>query len=345
MLGLVWASRVPRYYWVATPNSLSLPPEAASVGLAGALVGGDPGVAASFFNPATLAGLTQTEAALSYGPWQKGFSPGSSHSWAGACLPAGRFAIGIDASLTPRGEQSVYDRYGRPVGRFVPRDATIGARAAVALAGQCSAGLGLKLFTTNATENYRMWPLQTYPLRAAAFAPLLDVGVRWVPHPRVGLGLSLCDAGSNIAYALDSLEAPVRDATAPPPWTMRLGGRLRIIELEPMRLDLYGQVNRSGSDGWVSESPQGDLRKVHRETIYSVAVDALAGKALAVRFGYLGYSTSGHYGLTFGMGLWLADLLRVDFGLDTETKVDAWPTNDWRLSLTSCRLDRLLLRD
>jgi hypothetical protein len=344
-LGVAWANPIPDYYYVETPSTLSLPPEAASVALAGALVGADPGVAASFFNPATLAGLTQTEVAVSYGPWQTDSSPDNSHTWVGACFPTGRFAAGVDAALTPRGEQSIYSRYGKPIGRFVARDATVGASAALALTGQWSAGLGLKLFASNATENYRMWPLESYPLRATALAPLLDVGVRWAPHPRIGLGLSLCDAGPGIAYSLDSLQAPVSRAAAPPPWTMRLGGRFRLAEAAPVRVDLLGQVSRTGSNGWVSESPEGDLRAVCRETIYSFAVDALAGKALALRLGYLNYAASGRYDLALGMGLRLADLLRVDLVLDTETPFGAKPASDWRLGLTSYGLDRLWHRD
>jgi hypothetical protein len=345
VLGLGRADGLPRYYRISTPNSLSLLPDAASVALAGALAGAGPGIAASVINPAASAGLKQTEIALSYGPWLADAAPGRSHTWIGACLPAGRFAVGIAASLTPRGDHSVYDRYGRFIDRFAARDATVGAGAAFALTGQLSAGLGLKLYASNATENYRMWPLEAYPLRATALAPLLDVGVRWDPHPRVELGLSLCDAGPDIDYTLDSLEAPVRRAVAAAPWTTRLGGRIRIVGAEPIRLDLLGQVSRTGPNGRISESPEGNLRAVRRETVCSVAVDALAGKIFAVRLGYLDYTNSGRRGLALGTGFWLADLLRIDLSLNTETQAGAWPTSDWCLSLTSYRLERLWHQD
>ena len=61
-LGPAWANPVAtNIFYVDTPRSLSQPPDAAALALAGALAGASPGVAASFYNPAALAGLTETE--------------------------------------------------------------------------------------------------------------------------------------------------------------------------------------------------------------------------------------------------------------------------------------------
>jgi hypothetical protein len=345
VLSIAWANPIPDYYYVETPSSLSLPPEAASVALTGALAGADPGIAAAFFNPATLAGLTRNEATASYGPWQTESSPYNSHTWLGAYFPAGRFAVGIDASLTPRGSWPLYNRHGWPSGYFAARDATVGSRAAFPLAEQWSVGLGLKLFMSNATENRPMWPFPTYPLRATAVAPLLDLGVRWTPDPRIGLGLSVCDAGPNIPYAVDSAGPRANDATAPPPWTVRLGARLRMIDLNPVRVDLLGQISRTGSEGWEGVGLLTDLLEAARPRIHSIAVDALAWKTIAVRFGYLDDATLDKYGWTFGMGLLMADLLRIDFSIDAVTHTAAKPSRDWRLSATWLNLARLWRRE
>jgi hypothetical protein len=340
-LGLAWANPVPDYYYyVVTPQSLSLPPDAASVALADALAGAGPSVAASFFNPATLDGLSQTEIAASEGPVQNGLWPSKSTAWAGAGIPVGRFTIGVDASLTQRGGWAV-DEHGTYLGNSHARDATLGARAALSPRDHWSVGVGLKLYMSNETEDFPMWQYPTFPDEAFALAPLVAAGVRWTPHPRVGLGLSLCDAGPEIRYAADSLRS-FDGTSAPSPWTTRLGGRVRVVDLEPVQVDVLAQVGGSWTEKWLANrwATPAPSRSISR----SIAADALLWKTISLRLGYLDDPTSDRCGVTLGIGFWMADLLRLDFGTDALTYNYPSPNHDWRLSFTAYDLARLWCR-
>jgi hypothetical protein len=200
---------------------------------------------------------------------------------------------------------------------------------------------------SNATEHY---PIAPYPnLSLAAYAPLLDAGVRWTPNQRMGFGLSLCDAGPAIRYAADSWP-PDHDSTVPPPWTTRLGGRVRVVDLEPVQVDLLAEVSGSWTEKCMVVEFLGASRSLFFSTSRSIAMDALLWKTLSLRLGYLDDPASDRYGLTFGLGFRLRDLLRLDLGTDELTYHSSpnyypYHNRDWRLSIASSNLVGLWRRE
>ena len=346
-LGLVWANPIVDDYYLDTPQSLSLPPEAASVALAGALAGAGPGVAAAFYNPAALAGLPRTEAAASWGPWGTELWPGMSHAWAGFGFPAGkRLCVGIDASFTPRGEVEMIDEHGEYVGSLLMLDATLGSRAALALGEHCGVGAGLKLFLANSAgfpyqHGQLSWPMP--PGEATATSILADAGVLWTPSRRGGLGLSLCNAGPDIHYAAPDIRA---NWTAVPPWTVRLGGRLRMVEFGATSVDLLAQVDGSVAPhrDWVM--PEHESHSFMYRTARAIALDGLFWNFLSLRLGYMDGPTNDRYGVTAGIGLRLWDVLRIDLASDalTYTYMPRRTGIDWRLSIASSNLAGLWRR-
>jgi hypothetical protein len=314
-----------------TPKSLSIAPEAVSVALAGAMAGSGPGLAAACYNPAALAGLDRIEAAGSGGPWQTGLHANrdDGSDWAGFAVPVREWlAVGIDAAIARRDEWVVTNDSGHFWGFLVVRDLAVGARAAAKLGEHWAAGVGARMFSSNAPEESPYWDWWRFPIRASTTTLLADAGVHWRPKNTLGFGLSLCNAGPDIAYA-DAAHADLGLLTRAP-WTLRLGGCWQLPELGPMRARLLAQAGvplvpqRFGG-------PPDDVAAFARRMAGAVAAEATMWNTVSLRIGYVADQSADRYGITAGLGVRVFDLVSIDLATDAPTY--RYASRDWRLSV------------
>lgn len=321
------------------PPLLRAAPGPLQLSLGGVVADPAAGVVGASTNPAALTGLEHPEVALVGGRWETGDWPEGSLWWAAFGAPVGgRFTLGADLTAAYRGETSVVNEHGEPAGQMLVLDAALAGRAAYAINENWSAGLALRGFVSNLPENYDWlgWPRDD----VLALDLLADAGIRWTPSRQLGLGLSLGNAGPNIQYR--STTADWVYATAAAPWTVRLGGRFRAVELWPVRIEvLAGLATLLVGDEWsVRDEPA--LSRVYYSTARDMTLEAVFWEALYVRAGYINDPTTDRRGLCWGAGVGYRGILRFDLGSDAAAS--RYGSRDWSLGLTVSDPKALLRR-
>jgi hypothetical protein len=287
------------------------------------------GVVGASVNPAALAGLKHPEVALVGGRWETGDWPDGSLWWAAFGAPVGkRLTIGADLTAAYRGETNVVNRHEEPVGTMPVLDAALAGRAAYAIDDDWSAGLALRGFLSNLPENYDwMGPPRDDVL---ALGLLADAGVRWTPNRRLGVGLSLGNAGSDIEYRSTTSDWVYLTAAAP--WTVRLGGRWRAVELWPVRIDvLAGLSTLLVGDEW-STGAEPLLADAWYSTARDLTVEVVLWDAIYLRAGHINDPTTDRRGLCWGAGVGYRGILRFDLGSDAAAS--EYGSRDWSLGVT-----------
>jgi hypothetical protein len=326
LCGLALANPV---YVEAPPLLLRAAPGPLQLSLGGVVADPAAGVVGASLNPAALTGLEHAELALVGGRWEAGDWPDGSLWWAAFGTPVGeRFTLGADLTAAYRGETSVVNEHGEPAGQMFVLDAALAGRAAYSINESWGAGLAIRGFLSNLPENYD-W-LGSPRDDVLALGLLADAGVRWTPSRRLGLGLSLGNAGPNVEYR--STTSDWVYVTAAAPWTVRLGGRFQAVELWPVRIDvLAGLATLLVDDEWSAQAEPA-MSWAYYSTARDLTVEVVLWEALYVRAGYINDPTTDRRGLCWGAGVGYRGILRFDLGSDAAAS--EYGSRDWSLGVT-----------
>lgn len=205
---------------VAQEGALFLlaPIGARAVGMGQAVSASDLGSEAIWWNPAGLARLTRTEAAVNYS--KTVIATGSAVD---VVVPAGRAGVVAAAVyLFDPGQQSVTDLNGATVGSINPRSVVIAASYAATFGSRLNAGVTYK-HVEDRLDCSGSCTVPSYAVSTTAF----DFGMQMMPDSAKRLTLAF--AVTNLGFRLQVIDAPQAD---PLPTRLHLAAQYTIPAVE-----------------------------------------------------------------------------------------------------------------
>jgi hypothetical protein len=221
--------------------SLSIWPTARQASLAGVSVVATPPVEAGLSNPGALAFMRVFGLEVSYGPWLPGLWQGMNRASASVGFTPRELGIPAPAlvwilngvyqlSFTNMslGELDVINEHGDFLGRYTPREYTLGSSYSFRFGDRVGAGLTLKRAVSDVAPGWAWAVMPEYGIAGdAGFAVvnLLDLGVLYRPSRRLEAGLSIVNVKwwSHVYPIYEAAERPT-------PTQLRLGCSLVPID-------------------------------------------------------------------------------------------------------------------
>ena len=296
----------------ATPESraavlfLLIEPGARAIGMGESYVAIADDATATYFNPAALAGQTDSKINFTHSKWLPGLADDLSYEFLAYSTPVtGWGNIGFNVSLLNLGEQTRTDERGNEQGTFRSYDMAISAAYGAEISKNASAGIGLKFIRSNLADQ----GAGIERGRGVGNSFAADFGFLYSVTSDMKVGAALRNLGPKIVY-IDASQAD------PLPQHIVLGLSYELMDTQYhdalLSIDLYKPLISDGSfvtnlfKAWTDESISDEFKEMdlHLGGEYKYGLSAYEDDAFfALRGGYSLDSDGELKTPTFGIGL------------------------------------------
>jgi hypothetical protein len=278
--------------------SLTIPPGARPNGMGEAFAAVADDATASWWNVGGLSFMKNRNLAFMHSQLVPDLASDVYYEFLGYSSPAGDVGVwAVNLIYLTYGESIATDPAGTPLGTFTSWEGTLTGSFSMQLSENVGAGISMKFIRVDyAPEQYTQDNVEG---SGTSFA--VDIGTLWkMPKQRLNIGLSVNNAGPNIAF-ID------REQSDPLPFTARLGTAWTPVADEVSNLLVTLDVEQSLV--WLIDSEV----ETRRSEIWHGGVEYRYVNLLAGRMGYV-YDEDGDFSdFTYGLGFIYKDKLSLDY--------------------------------
>lgn len=326
---------------------LMIYPGARAMSMGGAYTAIADDALASYYNPAGLGLQDKKDVILMHVEWLPALQAGMYYEYLGGVLPTEYGNFGASIIYLTTGETYATDD-SDPTGRWRTFDFALSISYAYKLRENLSLGsTGKFIYSFLAPD----WVVQQYlgnSTGGQGQTIALDIGALYTVNNAVDLGLSISNMGPGIGYLENGQKDPL-------PLSIRLGASFTVLENELNKLLIATDINKVVA-GWDFDSlpdnafsfsftdlidrANGDssdsltlswLEREVLDTWLSLGMEYVYYDLLALRGGYFLDYIGRRKGFTFGAGVIINHMIRIDLGIDSN--IYDFDTSNYRISL------------